>query len=87
VQKVWTLSAEHPVELRESAQVSPWADRPPEMLEVDELDARLLRRFPDEGASVRADDDVVLAGERRQERGDVSLRASHFAERHEYEDS
>jgi hypothetical protein len=80
------LPPQQPVELRESAQVSPRTDRPTELLEMDELDARLLRRFAYKSPAVRTDGDLVLARECGQKRGDVPLSAPDLAERHEYED-
>ena len=87
MQEVWALSPQQTVELRESAQVSPRVDRPAELLEVHELHSQPLRRVADEGPAVRTDDDVVLPGEGRQERGDVPLGASDLAESHEHEDA
>jgi hypothetical protein len=75
------LAAEQPDELGEPGEIAQRVDRPAHVAERDEASSGLRGCCTEELPAVRGNGHVEVLGERRQERGDVRLRAAHFAER------
>jgi O-Antigen ligase len=87
MEDVRTFPSQEHHELEQAQQVSPRVDRPPDVPERKEPDARGPRGVSQRPGPVRRDGDLEAPGERGEKRRDVRLRPSDLRERHEQKDA
>jgi O-Antigen ligase len=87
VEDVGALASQECEELEQAEQVTPGADRPPDVPERKEAHARCTRGVSQRPGTVGRDRDVEAPGERGQKGRDVRLRPSELGERHDQEDA
>lgn len=86
MEDVWTMAPEQPHELDEAGDVAS-SDRPPDVFERLETSAGRDSRVPEWTVTMSRDDDLEALGERREQRGDISLSTADFRERDEQQNA
>jgi hypothetical protein len=86
VEDVRALPPQQTDELDEAEQISPWADRAPDVLERDEPDARFRRCIAERPRTMGCNGDVEAAGKGWKKRGDVRLSAADLGKRDQQQD-